>query len=829
MKKLWNADNLTGGMPYHDLDAITGYSDGDMCITLKYGDKMYVHEGKASSGQPHDPPAVIAPADVGAGNFRWEVLEVYTALATHDHDESYYTQAEVDTISGTLQDNITTVSGSLQNTIDGLNITTTLLNLTDTPDSYEDGKYLRSTSSGIEFVEISVSGTSDVQSFLDLTDTPNTYSENDGKYLRATASGIEFITMGDYVITTWLTLSGAGMSDSSNAGFPSSNLTDGLYTGGSFYESSVGFPYWIKYDFGDNNAQIIKKYRICAGNSESTRMPKTWTLAGSNNNVDFYTIDTRGNETSWGYYESREYECAISDSYRYIRMSITAGNNATIIRFYEWFLGIEVLVNNQRSLLSLSDTPTTYSGAEGKFLKVTVSGIEFSDVTSSGTSLSLVNDTAPQLGGDLDLNQKSILLDSTPTYDHTWNGTIFNGVAGENLILGDVCYLKSDGKFWKSDAGDSVSVKGMLTMSTDSITATASGTFLKQGFIRDDSWDWVVGGNIYPIAGGGSPTQIEPCPDHFAGKLVRGVGSAYSSDVLWFEPSSYQTLGAAIGLFAGGSVAIDIIEYVTFSIKGNATDFGNLTLGREYLGAVATQTRAVFGGGTATTTNVIDYVVVSSTGDASDFGDLTIARRGISGLSNYIRGLFNGHWDESSWSNTIDYVTIATTGNASDFGDLTENKGYMSSFASNTRGISSGGNTGSVSNVIDYVTIATTGNAIDFGDLTVARSQQSGSSSNTRGMSNGGNDGVGSNVIDYVTIATTGNAIDFGNLTVARYLSGSTSSSIMSITGGGNTGTASNVIDYVTIATTGNSIDFGDLSSIRHGDGGCSNGHGGLY
>ena len=56
----------------------------------------------------------------------------------HLHDDRYYTESEVDTISGSLNAKIGEYSG-------------TLLGLSDTPDIYEEGEYLRSTTSGVEW------------------------------------------------------------------------------------------------------------------------------------------------------------------------------------------------------------------------------------------------------------------------------------------------------------------------------------------------------------------------------------------------------------------------------------------------------------------------------------------------------------------------------------------------------------------------------------------------------------------------------------------------------------------------------------------------------
>jgi hypothetical protein len=76
---------------------------------------------------------------------------------------------------------------------DGADAPTTFSGLSDTPSSYDEGKYLRSTASGTEWAE--VSGGSGASTFLDLTDTPTTYSGAEGKYLRATASGTEWATV----------------------------------------------------------------------------------------------------------------------------------------------------------------------------------------------------------------------------------------------------------------------------------------------------------------------------------------------------------------------------------------------------------------------------------------------------------------------------------------------------------------------------------------------------------------------------------------------------------------------------------------------------------
>ena len=64
----------------------------------------------------------------------------------------------------------------------------------------------------------------------------------------------------------------------------------------------------------------------------------------------------------------------------------------------------------------------------------------------------------------------------------------------------------------------------------------------------------------------------------------------------------------------------------------------------------------------------------------SDFGDLTVAREFLGACNNATRGVWGGGstGDGSSNENVIDYVTISTTSNASDFGDLTGPRFFVS-------------------------------------------------------------------------------------------------------------------------------------------------------
>ena len=88
--------------------------------------------------------------------------------------------------------------------------------------------------------------------------------------------------------------------------------------------------------------------------------------------------------------------------------------------------------------------------------------------------------------------------------------------------------------------------------------------------------------------------------------------------------------------------------------------------------SVSNSIRAVRGGGVGDT-NVMDYVTIASTGNATDFGDLSIGRRQfmLGNCANGTRGIFAGGDGPSGDVAIIEYITIASAGNAQDFGDLT--------------------------------------------------------------------------------------------------------------------------------------------------------------
>ena len=182
--------------------------------------------------------------------------------------------------------------------------------------------------------------------------------------------------------------------------------------------------------------------------------------------------------------------------------------------------------------------------------------------------------------------------------------------------------------------------------------------------------------------------------------------------------------------FQGKNPTENVISFVTIASTGDAVDFGDMLQGVRHSCAVKSPTRGIVPGGwtnqpSGTNTNIIQYITTSTLGNASDFGDVSISEsiRGHAAGSNAIRGVYGGGIRYPSGVQTgLEFITLATLGNGKTFGDLTySGRQEGGGCASPTRAVFGGAYSPSALNTMNYVQIMTTGDAVDFGDLTVAR------------------------------------------------------------------------------------------------------------
>lgn len=172
-------------------------------------------------------------------------------------------------------------------------------------------------------------------------------------------------------------------------------------------------------------------------------------------------------------------------------------------------------------------------------------------------SYSIVEDTTPQLGGDLALNEFNVDHVAAPAVDHKASGNTVALTAGENLVFGEPCYIKSDGKAWKADANGTAPAERGLFVAVAAISADASGQFAMPGtFLRDDTWAWTVGNPVYLSETAGAFTQTAP-------DTVLVMGIATHADRILFYPNIQD---ASAG---GGGASITVTADETM-IAGDA-------------------------------------------------------------------------------------------------------------------------------------------------------------------------------------------------------------------------------------------------------------------
>lgn len=133
---------------------------------------------------------------------------------------------------------------------------------------------------------------------------------------------------------------------------------------------------------------------------------------------------------------------------------------------------------------------------------------------------------------------------TAPSADLSYCGPTIQGTAGETTGIGDVCYMKNDGKYWKAKA-DAAGTASAVVMATGTINANATGLFLLWGLLRNDAgWGGAltVGGMLFlSDATSGAITQLAPTT---SGHINEDLGYAYGARTVYFDPNTVTVIVA---------------------------------------------------------------------------------------------------------------------------------------------------------------------------------------------------------------------------------------------------------------------------------------------
>lgn len=173
---------------------------------------------------------------------------------------------------------------------------------------------------------------------------------------------------------------------------------------------------------------------------------------------------------------------------------------------------------------------------------------------------------------------------------------IEDSIVGENVVLGDLLYLKDDGKYWKADYLDEERVSTELRMANETILANATGKVVVSGVVSGLSG--LVVGEVYYVGANGNILKLIDIPDT-EGIFVRIIGTAKSTTSLEFNPDETYIETTQIPISGGTTISL-----TTTGTSGASTLIANTLNIPQYSGTTDLSY-------TASPTNGI---VVSSTG-----------------------------------------------------------------------------------------------------------------------------------------------------------------------------------------------------------------------
>ena len=371
------------------------------------------------------------------------------------------------------------------------------------------------------------------------------------------------------------------------------------------------------------------------------------------------------------------------------------------------------------------------------------------------------------------------------------------------------------------------------------IPVTSNNNLLQvylNGFALTRSIDWTANSthvkNIEALAAG-DIVQVHEYKVTPANTLNRSSGGGGGGGhVFGGSTSGYHSAGTA-----DFSTNSNVIEKWPFSSDSNSTDVGDLTCARRQLSGQSSDAAGYTTGGYGTVppfavkSNIIDKFPFASDGNATDVGDMTVGRIYTAGSSSSDNGYASGGNGTPYSSNIIEKFPFASDSNASDVGDLITATQAAAGQSSATDGYVSGGRTGPPAtevNSIEKFSFSSDGNATDHADLVFDTAYAAGQSSATHGYLTGGGSNTSSPtgnpsnsdqrcMIQKFSFSSGDQATDIGELTSKRYTAAGVSSTTFGYTAGGrDSGTPQfrNVIDKFSFSSDGNATDVGDLIGV---------------
>lgn len=124
-------------------------------------------------------------------------------------------------------------------------------------------------------------------------------------------------------------------SGGADAGEGSKKLVDNDYNT-KFLSFDYNPNFWVQLHL--SSAEKLNAYIITSGNDAPERDPKDWQFQGSDDGVNWTTLDTKTSESFPERLMTRRFDISSTQSYSYYRLYITANGGSNLIQITEWRL-----------------------------------------------------------------------------------------------------------------------------------------------------------------------------------------------------------------------------------------------------------------------------------------------------------------------------------------------------------------------------------------------------------------------------------------------------------------------------------------------------------
>lgn len=356
---------------------------------------------------------------------------------------------------------------------------------------------------------------------------------------------------------------------------------------------------------------------------------------------------------------------------------VTRAGKGSALSWTEGDANITNLNNDKIELTDLSITTNTSSGNGSLSYNNTTGVFSFTpaDLGSVGGLADIVEDTSPQLGGDLDVNGKNITSASNGNINITPNGSgnISLAPASGKIILGALDFPTSMGT-----TGQVLTTNGSSAMSWTTVSASPSGSNTELQFNNSGAF--------------GSSSALTWDGTYLSGTYLKSSNSSgdEGGEILLAKPATNSTLGGTgvtidvyqnkLRIFEQGGSARGAYIDLTAAATGVGTNLlsgsGVTTLdglSDVVITAAATNDALIFDG-----TNWVDTALSSVTvGTASVASTVTLTSDNSTNATNYITFVNASTGNEDLRTDTGLHYNPST-------GRITAADGYFTTLAAGT-------------------------------------------------------------------------------------------------------------------------------------------------